>query len=264
MTVVHHISKVMVVKRRVEKKQIESKHSMNKTETNQVVSIQDELNKVVRTYIDCTLTHLGPELGSVWDQYRQEEVHFKADFKQSIKTLFECYCREWNLNCQSNDRFIVISSSVCSELGISVIEMDMLEDESTDIYSIEWKRIHLMSVLSNLERFRRSEFYSYWTQKYSNIGLHPEYEQYVMVIDVTFNEQDETIKKLNLYCDSSVGLYIFKTYLGLLGRLQFVDGQIDHMSMDPNQYEPIDFYNHLSKLDLTKYGLSGVGFEWTE
>ena len=242
---------------------------MNKVETNQVVSIQDELNMVVRSYVDRTLVDLGPDLGSLWDQFRQEDVCSKVDFKQSIKTLFECYCLEWNLNCQSNDRFIVISSSVCSELGISVFEMDMMEVESTDLYPHEWKRIYVMSILSNPNTFRRSQTCKWWVQKYSNIGLHPKYEQFIMDIDVSFIERTDEHRtgskmKLKLYSDDSVSLLLVKTYLGLLVSLQYVDCQINHLTIGQTTLEPIDFHNHLTKLDLTKYGLTGVGFEWTE
>lgn len=242
---------------------------MNKVETNQVVSIQDELNKVVHSYVDRTLDELGPDLGSVWDQFRQEDICFKAGFKQSIKTLFKYYCLERNLNCLTNDRFVIVSSIVCPEVGFSVFEMDVLEDELTSIYSDEWNRIYVMSVLSNLDAFRQFQICKWWVQKYSDIGLHPKYEQFIMDIDVTFIKRTDEHRtgskmKLKLYSDDSISLLLVKAYLGMLVSLQYVDGQVNHLVVEQTTLEPIDFHNHLTKLDLTKYGLSGVGFEWTE
>lgn len=269
MTIIHHIIKVMVVKRRVEKKQIETKQGMNKVETNQVVSSQDELNMVVRWYVDRTLDDLGPDLGSLWDQFRQEDIRSKMDFKQSIKSLFKCYCLEWNLNCLTNERFIIVTSNVCPEVGFSVFEMDVLEEELTSNFSFEWSRIYVMSVLTNLDKFRQSPTCKWWVQKYSNIGLHPKYEQFIMDIDVSFIELTDkrmtsSEMKMKLYSDDSVSLFLTKMYLGMIVSLRFVDCQVNQFKTDQTTLEPIDFHNHLSKLDLTKYGLSGVGFEWTE
>ena len=221
---------------------------MNKVSTSQEIIKQD-----AHRYIEFSLSELGPDLASLWEQFIQNYSDSEKEDESVTRTFIEQYCLGWNLMWSERDNYLYIFSPEKTSLGIAKI----------NIYS-PWEglasnreRLYLMSAYSNPDRYKNYKNLSDLKKKF----FRTEDGQYRLPITVKYSDKNE----INLYIFSSdhSDLQLFITGLKLVGKVQLEKSLVNetlHVTVTEPTFSSFTGFNKM----WTKYFCSDMYWDFAE
>lgn len=220
---------------------------MTKVSTSQEIIKQD-----ARGYIEFSLSELGPDLTSLYEQFIQNYSESEED-ENMTRTFIEQYCLGWNLMWSERDNYLYIFSPEKTSLGI--VKINIYSPWESLVSNSE--RLYLMSAYSNPDGYKNYKNLSYLKERF----FRTEDGQYRLPVTVKYSDKNE----INLYIFSSdhSDLQLFITGLKLVGKVQLEKSLVNetlHVTVTEPTFSSFTGFNKI----WTKYFCPDMYWDFAE